>query len=89
MKKYIVGVVVGIITTLIFLYASGALAQIKVQTNPLFDPIDPTTGEKLPKDAKAPKTYTQAENDFTMVYGRLDFIVKQLNELQNTCAKQR
>lgn len=63
-----------------------AKAEIEPYQNPLFDKIDPATGLKLPKDNKAPKEYTQLQNDMTMLYGRLDYIVNQLNQLQDTCA---
>jgi len=86
MYKYIfLGTILGLTLTI----GSYAIAQsyIEPYQNPLFDKIDPATGLKMPKDAKAPKEYTQLQNDMTMLYGRLDYIVNQLNQLQNTCGK--
>lgn len=56
--------------------------------NPVFDKIDPMSGLKVPEDSKAPKEYTQQQHDMTMLYGRLDYIVEQLNQLQGKCAKR-
>lgn len=86
MKKFLLGTLIGIGITL----SGTILAQtfIEPYQNPLFDKIDPATGLKLPKDTKAPKEYTQEQNDMTMLYGRLDYIVNQLNQLQDTCSKK-
>jgi len=85
MKQILLGTLIGIGITI----TGTILAQsvIEPYQNPLFDKIDPATGLKLPKDDKAPKEYTQLQNDMTMLYGRLDYIVNQLNQLQDTCAK--
>lgn len=98
MKKYFTfensEIIVALSFTVIFILGMGVVIYEKVNAqsyiepyqNPLFDKIDPATGFKIPKNNKAPKEYTQLQNDMTMLYGRLDYIVNQLNQLQDTCS---
>lgn len=80
MYKYSIGIFLGIGIA----FAGSVLAQgLTPYINPLFKdvPIDSKTG--LPLNG-----VSQRENDMTMLYGRLDYISKQIKDLQDRkCAK--
>jgi len=80
--------VVFLIPLILFLFAlwqiqTSSASGIEIKTNPLFDKINTTTGEKLATDDKTPKVYTQQQNDMTMLYGKLENISQQIKELQD------
>lgn len=84
MKNLILGFIAGVVLAV----SGSALAKgiIGPYMNPLFAPIDEITGEVYAE--KGSVVYDQRQKDLTIIYGRLDYMVNQLNQLQNTCSKR-
>lgn len=78
MKHFFSGIFLGVIVSLFFssyFFSDAQERSVIEYRNALFDPIP------------ASSTISQRQRDMTLLYGRLDYMVQQLSQLQETCAK--